>query len=176
MANEKGIPYRARLVDPYVEELFAQLPALMLIGPRAAGKTTSATRRAATAISLDRAAEATAFAADADAALRGLTEPILLDEWQAVPSVLGAVKRAVDAEPRPGRFLLTGSVRAELANAVWPGTGRLVRVPMYPLTVGEALGRTGGTGFFDRLVAGEELAVGSEPPDKRGSRATSRTC
>ena len=168
MVSEISLPYRERLVDRYIEGLFGQLPALMLIGPRAAGKTTSAGRRAATAVSLDREAEAIAFAGDPDAALRGLPEPILLDEWQAVPSVLGAVKRAVDADPRPGRFLLTGSVRAELENAVWPGTGRLVRVAMYPLTVREALGRTGGLSFFDRLAEGEELAIGADPPDLRG--------
>jgi uncharacterized protein len=82
--------------------------------------------------------------------------------------VLGAVKRAVDADPRPGRFLLTGSVRAELENAVWPGTGRLVRVAMYPMTVGEALGRTGAPTFFDRLAEGAELTAAADPPDLRG--------
>lgn len=130
---------------------------------RAAGKTTSAARRAATAVSLDREAEAIAFAGDPDAALRDLPEPILLDEWQTVPGVLGAVKRAVDADPRPGRFLLTGSVRAELENAVWPGTGRLVPVAMYPMTVREALGRASAPGFFDRLAGGEELTVATDP-------------
>lgn len=49
---------------------------------------------------------------DPDAALRRQPEPLLLDEWQSVPSVLGAVKRAIDDDPQPGRFLLTGSVRA----------------------------------------------------------------
>ncbi len=164
MVSEAHQPYLQRLVDPYVEELFTQLSALMVIGPRAAGKTTSAARRAATTVSLDREAEAIAFAGDPDAALRDLPEPILLDEWQAVPGVLGAVKRAVDADPRPGRFLLTGSVRAELENAVWPGTGRLVRVAMYPLTVREAIGRAGAPSFFDRLSRGEELARSRTTP------------
>ena len=168
MVSEAPLPYRRRLVDSFVDQLFTQLSALMVIGPRAAGKTTSAARRAASTVSLDREAEAIAFAGDPDAALRGLPEPVLLDEWQAVPGVLGAVKRAVDADPRPGRFLLTGSVRAELENAVWPGTGRLVRVAMYPMTVREALGRVGPLGFFDRLADGGELAVGVDPPDLRG--------
>ncbi len=53
-----------------------------------------------------------AFRADPDAALRGLEEPVLLDEWQVVPAVLGAVKRAVDADSGPGRYLMTGSVTA----------------------------------------------------------------
>lgn len=43
-----------------MKELFAQLPALMVIGPRAAGKTTSAACRAASIVSLDREAEAVA--------------------------------------------------------------------------------------------------------------------
>ena len=54
-------------------------------------------RRAATIVHLDRPAEAGVFRADPDAALRGLAEPILLDEWQVVPDVLGALKRSVDA-------------------------------------------------------------------------------
>lgn len=162
------MPYRQRLLDPFVDELFTQLSALMVIGPRAAGKTTSAARRAASTVRLDREAEAIAFAADPDAALRDLPEPVLLDEWQAAPGVLGAVKRAVDADPHPGRFLLTGSVRAELENAVWPGTGRLVRVAMYPMTVREQLGRSGAPAFFDRLAEDGELALGADLPDLRG--------
>jgi hypothetical protein len=39
-----------------------------------------------------------------------------LDEWQEVPEPLGAVKRSVDEDPSPGRYILTGSVRAELEN------------------------------------------------------------
>lgn len=168
MATDAQIPYRSRLVDPLVEELFSQLSALMLIGPRAAGKTTSAARRAATTVRLDREAEAAAFTADPDAALRGLPEPVLLDEWQAVPGVLGAVKRAVDAEPRPGRFVLTGSVRAALENQLWPGTGRLVRLAMYPMAVREQLGRLEASSIFDRLAEGGELAIPPDPPDLRG--------
>jgi hypothetical protein len=51
---------------------------------------------ATTVVRLDRQAEAEPFRDDPDAALRSLPEPVLLDEWQAVPQVLGAVKRAVD--------------------------------------------------------------------------------
>lgn len=88
--------YRPRLVDRTLEELMGELPATLLVGPRATGKTTTALRHAATVVRLDRPAEAVAFQADPDAALRGWKEPILLDEWQAVPGVLGAVKREVD--------------------------------------------------------------------------------
>jgi hypothetical protein len=171
MLNTAGgapIAYRPRLVDALFDELLTQLPALMIIGPRAAGKTTTAGRRAATVVRLDREAEAVAFEADPDAALRGLPEPVLLDEWQIVPRALGAVRRAVEADPRPGRFLVAGSVRAALENEVWPATGRLVRVPLYPMTVREQLGRADGATFFDKVGGGRELTVPDDSPDLRG--------
>ncbi len=91
-----------------------------------------------------------------------------MDEWQVVPEVLGALKRSIDADPRPGRYLVTGSVRADLEAATWPGTGRLVRVPLYPLTVGEQAGRPHGPPLVDRLATGAEITVPRDTPDLRG--------
>jgi predicted AAA+ superfamily ATPase len=160
--------YLARSIEPLLRRLLAEVPAILLIGPRACGKTTTAARYAKTIVRLDRPAEAAAFRADPDAALRGLAEPILLDEWQAVPELLGAVKRAVDVESRPGRFLLTGSVRAELENQAWPGTGRLIRLVMGPMTAAERLGNAGVIPSLDRLSRQEPLATPASPPDLRG--------
>ena len=159
--------YLTRLLDPLLDELLLELPAVLLVGPRATGKTTTAARHAATIVQLDRAAQAAAFEADADAALRELDEPVLLDEWQVVPAVLGAVKRAVDANRRPGRFLLTGSIRADIDAETWPATGRVVRVDMYPLTVAEQVG-SGTRPLVDRLMHGERLSPAGDPPDLRG--------
>lgn len=160
--------YRKRLVDPLLDDLLANQPAVMLVGPRAAGKTTTAERRAATMVRLDRPAEAGAFVADPDAAMKGLPEPILIDEWQEVPGVLGAVKRAVDREPRPGRFLVTGSVRGDLTGETWPATGRLVRVTLHTMTQREQLGRIEAPRYLDRVSAGEAPARPTDPPDLRG--------
>jgi uncharacterized protein len=160
--------YRTRLVERVVAGLLAELPALLLTGPRASGKTTTAARFAATVVRLDHPGEAAAFRADPDAALRDLPEPVLLDEWQAVPGVLGAVKRTVDTAPRPGRFVLTGSVRADLDTAAWPGTGRVVRLAMYPMTVAELIGRASVVPLIDRLSAGDALAPSEDTPDLRG--------
>jgi predicted AAA+ superfamily ATPase len=156
------------MLDGLLAELLAELPAVMVTGPRAGGKTTTVARHAASVVRLDRALEAEAFRADPDVALREYEEPILLDEWQEEPGVLGAVKRAVDGDPRPGRFLLTGSVRAELNAATWPGTGRVVRVAMYGMTVREQFGRAEGPALLDVLAAGDVPGVPREPPDLRG--------
>lgn len=152
--------YRPRLSDEVLTMLIAQLPAVSVTGPRATGKTTTARRHAATVVRLDREAEAAAFRADPDVALRGLAEPVLLDEWQEVPGVLGAVKRAVDDDPRPGRYILTGSVRIDLDAQTWPGTGRLVRLPMQGLSVREISGGVGGELFLDRLLHADTESLG----------------
>ena len=150
MAGER--PYLRRLVDGRLQALFSELPAILIVGPRAVGKTTSASRLAHTVVHLDQAAQAVAFEADPDAALRAQTEPVLLDEWQQVPGVLGAIRRAIEKDGRPGRFLLTGSVRTDLLNQVWPGTGRLVRMKMYGLTMRELAVTSASDSFIDRLV------------------------
>lgn len=162
--------YISRLADARLDELFAELPALLVVGPRATGKTTTARRHARSVVRLDREAEAGAFRADPDAALHALEGPVLLDEWQAVPEVLGAVKRAVDDETGAGRFLLTGSVRADLDVQTWPGTGRVVRVRMDGLTAREMAGRVTGAPFLDRLGRADldELAAATDPPDLLG--------
>lgn len=130
-------------------------PAILIIGPRATGKTTTAERFARTTIRLDRPGEAAAVSADPDSTLRELEEPVLIDEWQIVPEVLGAVKRTVDRDPRAGRFLLTGSVRGEVDSPRWPGTGRLLRVFMYGLTVSEVRGSIPTVPLLDRLSEGD---------------------
>ena len=161
---EVATAYLRRLVDVDLPQLLAAHPAVLLVGPRAAGKTTTARRYAASVVRLDRPAEAAAFAADPDAALAGVDEPVLLDEWQAVPEVLGAVKRAVDDDSRPGRFLLTGSVRADLDAPTWPGTGRLIRRSLHCLNEREIAAGTAARNPVDVLADGNPMALGQADP------------
>jgi uncharacterized protein len=162
--------YIPRLAEAYLKRLFAELPALSLIGPRATGKTTIARRHARSIVSLDDPVEAGAFRDDPDVALRALPEPVLLDEWQAVPDVLGAVKRAVDQGTGGGRFLLTGSVRAPFVGKPWPGTGRVVNLQVHGLTMREIVGRLEGEPFLARLAAGtvDAFSMPADPPDLLG--------
>jgi len=162
--------YLPRLVDGPLADLFSELPALLVVGPRASGKTTTARRLAHSVVRLDVPAEAAAFHFDADSALRAMTEPVLLDEWQEVPGLMGAVRRAVDEDPRPGRFLLTGSARARRGSDVWSGIGRVVNLTMFGLTVREAMDQARGPGFLDRLSSADltEFPVPDKPPDLRG--------
>ena len=162
--------YVRRFLDDELSEVIRVHPAVLVVGPRASGKTTTARRYAKSVVRLDRPAEAAAFVADADAALASFDEPVLLDEWQAVPGVLGAVKRAVDDDSRPGRFILTGSIRADLVAETWPGTGRLIRLDMWGLSEREIVGSIGERGPLAVLAAGDPMALGTPtaPPDLVG--------
>ena len=151
--------YVGRIADFELADALGTHPAVLIVGPRGVGKTTTARRLARSIVRLDRPAEAAAFEADPDAALARLAEPVLLDEWQAVPGVLAAVKRAVDDARRPGRFLLTGSVRADLQAETWPGTGRLVRLVMYPLVERELRGAAALSSPIDVIAAGQALSL-----------------
>jgi uncharacterized protein len=156
--------YVPRLADSLLEDLVGAVPGVMVTGPRATGKTTTMRRLAADVLRLDHPGTAAVVAADPDAALRRMREPLLIDEWQEVPTILGAVKRAVDDDARPGRFLLTGSVEADLTSTMWPGTGRVVRVVLHGLTRREISGRTGSPGLLAAVLGGDLSAV-SMPPD-----------
>jgi predicted AAA+ superfamily ATPase len=95
---------------------------------------------------------------------------VLIDEWQEVPQILGAVKRTVDDDPRPGRFLLTGSVEAELTRAMWPGTGRVVRVVMRGLTRREIDATVDAPGVLSIARSGslDAIRVPDDAPDLDG--------
>lgn len=129
-----GRSYIERLVDPWLAELVADVPAVLLVGPRAAGKTTTAARLARTVLRLDDRNVRAAIAADPDSVLRDADPPVLVDEWQLAPDVLAATKRLVDDDSSPGRFLLAGSAADDVGVQQWPGTGRVIRVPLWGLT------------------------------------------
>lgn len=80
----------------------------------------------------------------------GLMGLMVIDEIQRVPELLLAIKVAVDADPRPGRFLLTGSSRL-LGLRDLPDTlvGRMETVELYPFSQGEIDGTPDG--FVDAV-------------------------
>lgn len=161
----EAAPYVPRLLDTVLASSLAAFPAVMVVGARAVGKTTTARRLAADLLRLDRPAEAAVVAADPDAVIARLARPALIDEWQAVEAVLGAVKRAVDDDPRAGQWLLTGSARAPLEAATWPGTGRVVQFGMEPMTLAERQRRTLEPGMLDGIWA----SGGKDLLGRRGS-------
>ncbi len=84
---------------------------------------------------------------------------LLIDEIQRVPELMLAIKFEVDRDPRPGRFLLTGSARLlglrDLPDAL---PGRLETIELWPLSQGEIDGAPDG--FVDAAFrSGPELRI-----------------
>lgn len=157
--------YRTRYADRALAELLDEIPAVLVTGPRACGKTTTARRHAASLAALDVPATAAALAADPDLYLTDRARPLLIDEWQMVPDVLGAIKRRVDADPAPAQFILTGSVRSQSSTRMWPGTGRVLRLAMGPMSEREVNGFRGTLDslFLHRLFLGEPPRLRASP-------------
>lgn len=141
---------------------------MLITGPRAVGKTTTSLRQSATVLHLDRPEERGLVLDDPDAAISVGPFPLLLDEWQHTPEVLGAVKRAVDANRHPGRFIITGSSRNDLIAGSWPGTGRFLDIQLWPLTGRERFGSADASSLFDRWDTPDRFAVPENPPDILG--------
>jgi len=66
----------------------------------------------------------------------------VIDEVQRAPELMLAIKQSVDEDPRPGRFLLTGSANLLTIKTVRDSlAGRIEVVPLYPLGRSERLRR-----------------------------------
>lgn len=148
--------YLPRIVDRELDELLGGLPAVALEGPKGVGKTETARRRARRVVTLDEPAQRAIATADPRGAIEG-EEPLLLDEWQHVPAVWDAVRRAVDRDGRPNRFLLTGSA-GPATPPTHTGAGRIVTVRMRPLSLAER-GMENPTVSLRDLLSGSHGAV-----------------
>jgi predicted AAA+ superfamily ATPase len=147
--------YLNRVVDHELDELLPDLPAISLEGPKGVGKTETALRRSRTVYRLDDPAQRAII--KADPARVGVGEvPILIDEWQRVPESWDVVRRLVDEDGTPGRFLLTGSA-TPADPPTHSGAARIVTVRMRPLTLTERL-------VADPRVSLRDLLQGQRPP------------
>jgi predicted AAA+ superfamily ATPase len=129
------VDYLERIVEGELDELMAGVAAISIEGAKAVGKTETALRRSSTVFKLDDAAQLAVVLADPDRLLAS-PPPTLIDEWPRFPDSWNLVRRAVDEDRTPGRFLLTGSAASE-ATSLHSGAGRIVSLRMRPLTLAE---------------------------------------
>ena len=97
--------------------------------------------------------------------MRGLDHAVI-DEIQRAPDLLLAIKESVDNDPRPGRFLLTGSSNLMTLPRVADSlAGRMETVRLLPLAQSEILGNQSSffrDVFSDRTPAVSEAIVGDD--------------
>lgn len=157
---------RKRILESLLSRHLSALGGVLIQGPRACGKTTTARRftRSERLFALDSVRR------DADAWLILRPEllfegeaPMLLDEWQRFSAVWDTARREIDRRSKPGQFLLTASAALSDPKKVFhSGAGKISRLRMRPMTLWES-GESNGTVSLRALFEGErEVAAVSD--------------
>jgi len=152
--HDMEAPSLPRLVATSLVERLGVMPAVVVTGPRQAGKSTlvqDAALGSRRYLSLDDVDVLGQVRRDPDVLL-GAREALTLDEVQREPDLLLAVKSAIDRQRRKGRFLLTGSANLLLMQRVSESlAGRASYLTLWPLTRREKLGQA-RAGLWEELL------------------------
>ena len=142
---------------------------VLLNGARQTGKSTLARQVAAKRgghyLTLDDPAVAALARSDPSALVRAAGKFTVIDEVQLAPELIPAIKRVVDRDNRPGRFLLTGSANVFLLPRLSESlAGRMEILPLHPLSQGEMEDQE--TNLVDILFAAKKWQIGSFAMDR----------
>jgi hypothetical protein len=144
-----------RLAARRVAGALEDTPAVMVTGPRQSGKTTLVrdfAGRNRAYVTLDDDTVLAGVRGDPAGFLRSLDRAVI-DEVQRAPELLRAIKRSIDDDRRPGRFLLTGSANVLALPRVSESlAGRMEVVNLLPLSQVEVRG--GKPSFLSAAFAG----------------------
>ncbi|MCC6164069.1 MAG: ATP-binding protein [Acidobacteria bacterium] len=149
--------YRARVVDTELKRRMRVMGAVLIDGPKAVGKTRTASQVAETVLRLDVDPVARAALETAPEQLFERPTPILFDEWQDTPALWNHVRRAVDDRGEKGLYLLTGSATPRDTARMHSGAGRIARLRMRPMSLFES-GHSDGSVSLAALLNGDEVS------------------
>ncbi len=151
-----------RRIEPRVAEAMADTPVVFLAGPRQAGKTTLVRQVAQGRLrylTLDDDLTLLSAQQDPVGMIRSLDRAVI-DEIQRAPQLLLAIKKSVDEDRRPGRFVLTGSANLMALPTVADSlAGRIETLSLLPLSQSEIEGCL--TNWLDTVFAGQLPQPGS---------------
>jgi predicted AAA+ superfamily ATPase len=152
--------YLPRVVDGELAARMSSAGAVLIEGPKACGKTETATQMASSVVRLDVDAGARALVGAAPDVLFDQPLPILFDEWQLEPALWDLVRRAVDdRSPQRGQFILTGSATPNDDIRRHSGAGRISTLRMRPMSLYEAGHSNGSVSLADLFAGGTPAAL-----------------
>ena len=149
--------YVHRELETQLARAVRGFPALVLTGPRRAGKTSLLRRLfpGASYFLLEDPDIVARLRADPQGFLDAVRTPVILDEVQNVPEVFAYVRTRIDRKPRrAGQWLLTGSQEAPLMQGVTESmAGRAAVFQLLPLSTRETPKVTLLRGGYPEAVA-----------------------
>lgn len=144
--------YMPRVIDTILKEYLDVFGAVLVNGPKWCGKTTSCEHVSNSVIKLQDPSQSNEYRKmiDIDPTLVLNKEaPLLIDEWQTEPILWDAIRSEVDKRGISGQFILTGSAVPQDGGIMHTGTGRIVRVKMYPMSLYESNESNGEISLLD---------------------------
>ncbi len=133
--------YLDRYIDKQLEEALNSIGAVLIVGPKWCGKTTSAKQQAKSILQLQNPNFSKSYIDIASTEPLTLLEgekPRLIDEWQMAPQLWDAVRFEVDELDEEGLFILTGSTTVNEDEIMHSGAGRIHRLKMLPMSLYES--------------------------------------
>ncbi|MGX7200255.1 ATP-binding protein [Enterococcus nangangensis] len=127
--------YNNRIIDKTLGTYLEALPAILIEGAKAVGKTETCSKLAKTIYSMDNEASRLLLKGDPTTILRA-ERPVLIDEWQLAPDLWSFVRHEVDNGLPEGSILFTGS-SIKVNSRIHSGAGRIIRMKMRPYSVEE---------------------------------------
>lgn len=127
--------YNPRIIDAPLREDFKELPAILIEGAKAVGKTATASQIARTTFNLDNPQIRMLLENNPDMIVSS-QKPVLIDEWQLEPNLWSYVRHQVDQGMPNSSILFTGS-SVRVNSRIHSGAGRIVRMKMRPYSVQE---------------------------------------
>lgn len=154
--------YHHRWLEAKLRDALGDTPVVLIHGARQTGKSRMTERLAGQMggryLTLDDATQLAAARTDPVGFIHGASGLLVIDEVQKAPGLFAAIKRSVDRDRRPGRFLLTGSADVMmLPKASESLAGRMEVLRLQPFACGE-LAHIAAR-FIDALFASEPIAL-----------------
>ncbi|KZX13470.1 ATP-binding protein [Methanobrevibacter oralis] len=144
--------YIKRYVDEELKDILECMGAVLIVGPKWCGKTTTATQFAKTIIELQHPTLGKSYIELADVdplLLLDGEKPLLIDEWQMAPELWDAVRYSVDKTDDYGLYILTGSTIVDNSKINHKGVGRIHRLMMRPMSLYESGDSNGKISLID---------------------------
>ena len=145
--------YKKRIADALLADKLDAMGAVLIEGPKACGKTTTAEQRANSILYMDDPDNMRQNLQLAETNIKRLLQgdtPRLIDEWQIAPQIWDAVRFETDHRKEDGLFMLTGSaVPADASKINHSGAGRFAFLTMRPMTLWESEESSGDVSLIE---------------------------